>query len=155
MGVYHSGEKKVQDQAGVRDLAEHLAGVIRPEIPSFARSFLEAQHILIISTLDSSKRPWASLLFGSPGFVSTPDERTVDIRTLPIPGDPLESNLMQGSPVGLLAIDFSTRRRAKIKGKILLTSDPIQIKTERVYSLCPKYIQRRFVKDHSPHLLRR
>lgn len=147
MEAYHSGEKEVQERAGVRHFSERVAGAIRQEIPEIAQSFLAVQSYVFMSMLDSKRQPWATLLFGAAGFLSAPDEKTVEIRASLISGDSLEGCLKPGLPVGLLAIDFSTRKRVKIKGKILQATDPIQIKVERVYSLCPKYIQKRIVTD--------
>ena len=149
MESFHSGEKEVQERAGVRHFSEHVAGMIRPEIPPVAIKFLETQPYAVVATLDSNQRPWTSFLFGVPGFLSATDERTVEIRAQSISGDPLEKNLIPESPISVLAIDLSTRRRVKIKGQILSAKDPIRIKTERVYSQCPKYIQRRIVTDKS------
>jgi len=149
MEAYHSGEKEVQERAGVRHFSERVAHAILQELPSVAKAFLENQSYVFVTTLDSSNQPWASLLFGDPGFLSTPNENTVEIRTGLVSGDSLEGCLKPGVPIGLLAIDFSTRKRVKIKGKILQGTDPIQIKVERVYSLCPKYIQKRVVTDNT------
>jgi len=147
MKTFHSGEIEVQKRAGVREFAERVAGGFHEEIPPIAKSFLEVQPFGIVATLDSDKRPWASVLFGAPGFLSATDNKTLEIHTRPIHGDPLEKNLMPESPISLLGIDFSVRKRVKIKGKILSNKDPIQIRTERVYSQCPKYIQRRVVTE--------
>ena len=39
MEAFHSGERDVQERAGVRHFAEHVAGMIRPEIPPVAVKF--------------------------------------------------------------------------------------------------------------------
>jgi len=150
MEKFHSGELEVQERAGVREIAEHVGGMIRPEITGIAASFLETQSYVIAASLDSGKRPWASILFGAPGFMKAPDARTVEIRTPLISGDPLEKNLIEDAPMGLLVIDLELRRRVKIKGNIV-SKDPIQIKTERVNAQCPKYIQSRSLKGAVSH----
>ena len=80
MEVYHSGEKEVQERAGVRHFSERVAGAIRQEIPEIAQSFLAVQSYVFITMLDSKRQPWASLLFGTPGFLSAPNENTVEIQ---------------------------------------------------------------------------
>jgi hypothetical protein len=66
------------------------------------------------------------------------------VNARPVIGDPLGANLRDGASVGLLAIDLGTRRRMKAKGKVMsMTGDGFEVRTERVYALCPKYIQAR------------
>lgn len=140
---FHSGEIAIQIRAGVQDTASRVAGVIRSTIPPVAQDFLQTQRILILSTLDSESRVWASLLTGEPGFVQAVDEQTVRIDAKPVPGDPVNENLKNRDEVGVLAIEFATRRRMKIKGRAELREPGIYVHVERVYTLCPKYIQAR------------
>ena len=142
---YHRGELEVQERAGVREMAARVGKVIRPFVPSAARGFLLEQPMAVVASVDDGGRPWASLLVGEPGFVRAPDERTVAIDARPLPGDPLRDNLRDGAEVGLLAIDLETRRRMKAKGVVarVLPNGGFEVRTERVYALCPKYIQAR------------
>jgi predicted pyridoxine 5'-phosphate oxidase superfamily flavin-nucleotide-binding protein len=141
---YHDGEREVQRRAGVGDLALRTAKVIRPEIPSAAREFLLEQPMAVAASVGADGGVWASLLTGEPGFLAAVDERTVRVGVSPAPGDPLADDLGDGAPVGLLAIDLSNRRRMKAKGTArLLPGGGFELRTERVYALCPKYIQAR------------
>jgi len=47
--------------------------------------------------------------------------------------------------VGLLGIEPETRRRMRVNGTGTLAADGLTVRTEQVYSNCPKYIQRRHV----------
>ena len=142
---YHRGELEVQERAGVREMAARVGKVIRPFVPSAARGFLLEQPMAVVASVDDAGWPWASLLVGEPGFVRAPDERTVAIDAPPLPGDPLKDNLRDGAEVGVLAIDLETRRRMKAKGVVarVLPNGGFEVRTERVYALCPKYIQAR------------
>jgi predicted pyridoxine 5'-phosphate oxidase superfamily flavin-nucleotide-binding protein len=87
---------------------------------------------------------WASLLTGIPGLAQAVNERTVRIDARPAAGDPLGDNLTANSQVGLIAIDFATRRRMRLNGRAEVGSDgAITIHTQQVYANCPKYIQAR------------
>ena len=89
---------------------------------------------------------WCSALSGPPGFVATPDDRTVAIAARPAAHDPLARALDDGSaPVGLLGIEPQTRRRMRVNGTAVLDPDGVRVTTEQVYSNCPKYIARRDV----------
>ena len=143
---FHAGELEVQARAGVRDTARRVAGVIRSTIPPTAQEFLRSQQMVVMSTVDSDGRVWASILTGKPGFIQAVDERTLRIDAEPVSGEPLSENLKTGDEIGVLVIELSTRRRMKVKGKAeLLQKRGIYVHAERVYALCPKYIQARVV----------
>lgn len=143
---FYAGEFEVQARAGVQDTARRVAGVIRSTMPSVAQEFLRSQRIVVMSTVGSDGRVWASILTGKPGFMQPVDERTLRIDAEPVSGDPLTENLQTGDEIGVLVIELSTRRRMKVKGKAeLLQNGGIYVHAERVYALCPKYIQARDV----------
>lgn len=62
--------------------------------------------------------PWTTLIEGPPGFIESPDLRTLQIDRLPADGDPVKWALKQGAAVGLLGIDLKTRRRNRMNGNI-------------------------------------
>lgn len=142
--VYHEGERRVQERAGVREMARRIARSIRPEVPDRAAAFLAVQRMLVVGTVDVDGRTWASILTGRPGFATAPDPGTVVIEA-GLPGDdPAAAGLRAGAPIGILAIDLGTRRRARVNGSIRTAiADRITIDVEQAYANCPKYIQRR------------
>ncbi len=141
---FHSGEITVQTRAGVQNTASRVAGVIRSTLPPVAQDFLSSQRMVVLATLDKNGHVWASILTGKPGFMQAVDEQTVQIDAVPIPGDPIIENLKMRDEIGVLAIEFATRRRMEIKGKAEVRREGnIYIHAERVYALCPKYIQAR------------
>lgn len=139
---YHAGELAVQRRVGKQDLAARLMRGIGDEIPDAAREFLSEQRMLVVASGDA----WASLLHGPPGFITAPDDRTVLVAAKPAD--------VAAGPVGLLAIEPATRRRMRVNGTAKLTgSGPstacrasltaphgLRVRTEQVYSNCPKYI---------------
>ena len=65
-------------------------------------------------------------------------------RSRPANGDPLGSNLTANDQVGLVVIEFATRRRMRLNGSAEMGSDgTLYIHARQVYSNCPKYIQAR------------
>ncbi len=144
--VYHTGELEVQRRAGVAEAARRTGGVLRSAIPPVAQEFLRGQRMVVASSVDAQGQPWASVLAGEPGFIEVSDERTLRVGAEPFIGDPLAGNLREGGPLGLLAIEFATRRRAKLKGRATRGGDgSFLLDVERVYALCPNYIQAREV----------
>jgi predicted pyridoxine 5'-phosphate oxidase superfamily flavin-nucleotide-binding protein len=142
--VYHPGELSVQARAGVLKMADRIGRSIRSTIPLAAQEFLHSQPIAIIGSVDAKGRVWASLLTGDPGFIQVVDEQTVRINSRPAAGDPLEDNLAANNQVGLVVIEFATRRRMRLNGRAEVATDgTIYIHAQQVYSNCPKYIQAR------------
>lgn len=142
--TYHCGELAVQGRAGVSEQAQHIGASIRPDMPNIAREFLQSQRMVVLATPDSTGRVWVSALCGPPGFIQATDSQTVKIRSTIVPGDPLDEILKHRPEVGLIAVEFPTRRRMKVKGHSERASDgTLIIHAARVYSQCTKYIQAR------------
>ena len=150
---FHPGELAVQAKAGVLEPAMHVGGMIRPEIPVQAWSFLAGQQLAVISTVDPRGSAWASLLTGDPGFLRVPDPRTLHIAAPPAYGDPLAETLAadrgSGKPVeaGVVVMDLATRRRLRVNGAAKPARDGgIMLRVRHAYWICPKYIQARVVE---------
>ncbi len=152
--IYHEGELAVQTRAGVREMSARIGKSIHASIPLAAQEFLSSQPMVVIASVDQNRRVWASILTGDPGFMRTLNERTVQINALPLRDDPLMKNLKTKSEIGMIVIEFATRRRMRINGIGEIGDDSkIYIHTEQVYANCPKYIQARtwqIVAGNSP-----
>ncbi|KAF8648100.1 hypothetical protein AX16_006409 [Volvariella volvacea WC 439] len=115
---------------------------------------------LPIVTLDSSGRPWGSILAGRdarPGFIRYPRYSTLSVDAKLWPGDPLHETAktygLKEMLVAGLGIDFAHRRRIKIAGKITkLNKDDDFVKMDfnvnESIGNCPKYIN---IRDLVPH----
>lgn len=142
--LYHPGELSVQERAGVREMAARIGRSIGATIPPAAWNFLRSQPLVVVGSVDASQRVWASLLTGAPGFLQAVNQHTVRINARPAAGDPLSDNLAANPQVGLIAIEFATRRRIRLNGSAEVGEDgAIHIHAQQVYSNCPKYIQAR------------
>jgi predicted pyridoxine 5'-phosphate oxidase superfamily flavin-nucleotide-binding protein len=142
--IYHPGELAVQTRAAQREIADLVGKSIRTTIPPAAQEFLRSQPLAIIGMRDAGGRQWASLLTGRPGFMQMVNDQTVRIDAFPVAGDPLIESLAAGGPIGMIVIDFATRRRMRLNGRMQRQSDgTMYLHTEQVYANCPKYIQAR------------
>jgi len=142
---FHRGEREIQSRFGVREQIENVGQrFIRDYMPGEHREFLEQLPLLPVGSIDKAGRPWASVLVGHPGFINSPDPRTLEIRARPVFGDPLNENLAKGVPVGMLAIEFSTRRRNRLNGKVTsMREGYLEISVGQSFGNCPQYIQAR------------
>lgn len=149
--VYHPGELAVQARAGVREMADRIGRSIASTIPPAARNFLRSQPLIVLGSVDQEQRVWASLLTGTPGLAQVLDENRVQLDARPPAGDSLLANLATNSQVGLIAIEFATRRRMRLNGKAEIGADgTITVHAQQVYSNCPKYIQARRWRGKEP-----
>ncbi|GAB3649190.1 pyridoxamine 5'-phosphate oxidase family protein [Glycomyces tarimensis] len=147
--MYHPGEREVQSRAGVHAERWGSSGV-DAAIPPIAAAFLEQQRIIVIGAADDAGAMWATALTGPAGFVAPADERTVVTDRVPAGDDPLAGLFDSDRDIGMLAIEPSTRRRMRINGTARRSGERLEIRTEQVYSNCPKYLQTRTVHDDHP-----
>ena len=143
--TFHAGEQALQARVGSRTrLAEVGPKVIRDYMPDQHRLFFSELPMLFVGSLDAGGRPWASILAGQPGFVSSPDPHTLVVRARPLAHDPLAETLAVGMPVGLLGIQLETRRRNRMNGTVTeLRPDRFTVAVGQSFGNCPQYIQSR------------
>jgi predicted pyridoxine 5'-phosphate oxidase superfamily flavin-nucleotide-binding protein len=142
---FHEGEMELQERAGARDMAERVGrAIIRDHMPEQHREFFENLPYLLVGSLDTSGYPWASLLVGEPGFISSPDPKTLHVAAWSNPEDRLQERLTEGKSVGLLGIELHTRRRNRMNGRIVRADERgFAVHVEQSFGNCPQYIQAR------------
>lgn len=145
---WHAGEKHLQEKLGVAERMEVLGQkVIRDHMPDQHRDFYQQLPFMIAGAVDGAGQPWATLIEGEEGFVSSPDPRRLafDLAAMPLdPLDPATSGLATGAAIGLLGIELHTRRRNRVNGQILQASARrLEIAVEHSFGNCPQYIQLR------------
>lgn len=144
---FHAGELAVQGRAGVKDLARRTVRMIRNRLFAGTHAFIERQPLVLCASLDRQHNVWASMVQGDPGFLRACDDRTLEIRPDPARldvGDPLWNNIRYDRRIGLLFIEFGSRRRLRVNGTVSrLGPDGLRITVHACYPNCPKYIQQR------------
>jgi predicted pyridoxine 5'-phosphate oxidase superfamily flavin-nucleotide-binding protein len=121
-------------------------GGIRDFMPEQLRHFFAQLRYLFVGAVDAAGWPLATLLTGRPGFVQSPDPVTLHISALPDTGDPAAEALVPDREIGVLGIDFSTRRRARANGHMVdRDATGIRIAVDQSFGNCPQYIQLRTV----------
>ncbi len=150
---YHDGEIAVQERAGERDFARRHGAAIASRIVPGALPFLARQRLVALTAAGDEGHLWTSVWCGQPGFVQSADGQRV--RILPSsmtasPDDPVKQRLARGRDVGILAIEFASRRRLRINGTVdEISADEIGVVVRESVPNCPKYIQRRVSYEES------
>jgi uncharacterized protein len=142
---FHEAELRLQERAGRREaLAAFSHRGIRGELIEQHREFFPQLPFLLVGSVDADGQPWASMLWGQPGFAHSPDPFHLRIDAKPAEGDPLAANIVDGAAIGLLGIQPSTRRRNRMNGRVEAAgAHGFSVRVVQSYGNCPKYIQAR------------
>ena len=139
---FHQGELEAQALAGE---SSRGAG-IRSFMPDQHRDFFALLPYLFVAGRDAQGKPIATVLAGPEGFVTSPTPNALDIAALSAPGDPADSALRAGMPIGLLGLDLRTRRRNRANGVISERDiSGLKVAVSQSFGNCAKYIQ---VRQH-------
>jgi ferredoxin-NADP reductase/predicted pyridoxine 5'-phosphate oxidase superfamily flavin-nucleotide-binding protein len=150
---FHPGELAIQERVGVRAKMDAQGRrALRRVLTAQHRAFFPLLPYVFVGSVDAAGRPWASMLLGEPGFVTTPDERTMRVRARPLFGDPLGDALRDGAELALLGVQLHTRRRNRAFGAIRDVSEAgFTLDVRQAMGICPQYIQgREIVFDRDP-----
>ena len=113
-------------------------------MPDQHREFYAHLPFLVLGSVDATDQPWASIVIGEIGFIQSPDNRSLVIHAVPMPGDPLNETLHPGSEIGILGIDLNSRRRNRMAGKVSsIYANRIEVTVSQAFGNCPQYIQQR------------
>ena len=141
---FHAGERAAQARAGLTP----PGAAIRDWMPEQHRDFFAALPFVLVATTDGDGWPLATVLAGPPGFIATPDARTLRIAAAPAPGDAAAPWLKPGAAIGILGIDLATRRRNRANGVIATAgAGALVIAVQESFGNCPQYIH---VRDIAP-----
>lgn len=149
---FHLGEQQIQSRLGMRDKLEDIGRrMIRDHMPEQHREFFALLPWLLVGSRDADGQPQASVLWGAPGFASSPQPQRLRIDTLPEADDPLAANLRAGTGLGLLGIELPTRRRNRMNGRVEALSDGgFAVTVQQSFGNCPKYIGAQLAGRHAP-----
>jgi predicted pyridoxine 5'-phosphate oxidase superfamily flavin-nucleotide-binding protein len=143
-GPFHAGELQAQALAG-----KGAPGTaIRPIMPEQHRDFFASLRFMLLATLDDDGWPTATVVHGKAGFIASADERNLRVNMPPAADDPVLRLLVQGKLAGMLGIDFGTRRRNRVNGRIAdVDAQGFSLAVDESFGNCPKYIVPRRLSD--------
>lgn len=142
---YHRGEKAMHERTGMTEAMEEFGRrAVRPFMPDQHREFFAQLPFMVVGSVDSEGFPWASVVTGKPGFVSSPNDTTLHLETTVSDDDPLSVSLYDGAQLGLLGIELPTRRRNRVNARVRALSDTgFTLGVDQSFGNCPQYIQTR------------
>ena len=168
MDFYHDGQRTLQDRFDSRRIADRIEQVtLHDSLTEHDRAFVERVPMFFLATVEPGGRPDVSYKGGDPGFV-----KVLEPRELAFPhydGNGMFrslGNVLSGSPVALLFVDFVQPDRLRVHGSATVDDDPallarwtgaqlaVRVRVERVFPNCPRYIHRMELVQPSPYVPR-
>ncbi|MBK9165868.1 MAG: pyridoxamine 5'-phosphate oxidase family protein [Bryobacterales bacterium] len=147
--IFHSGEREIQERTGERDRAILNGRVIGGSIPAGARPFPGRQQSCVLGWVSPEGDVWSCFVTGPSGFAAADEAGTslsIDLGgedTISGSIPPLDG-VRAGDHLGVLFVEFATRRRLRVNGKAAEVSrSRLRIDVAEAFPNCPKYIQRR------------
>jgi hypothetical protein len=144
--VFHRGELAVQARFDEVEIAARNGRAISDSIMRGAWRFVSEQVLVVLGTVDDAGAPRTSMLVGEPGFAEVVEPRrlTIELARLAAPPAPeVIAGLSRDPRVGLLFIEFATRRRLRVNGRARVEGGALVVDVDEAFPNCPKYIQSR------------
>src|SRR3954451_17249925 len=155
-GLYHDGNRQLQDRFDTRRLADRIEERIRHDrFEDDDRAFIEARDMFFLATADEGGMPQCSYKGGEPGFVRVVDEHTLAFPSYDGNGTYLSlGNLLRNRQVGMLFIDFASPKRLRVNGVASIDEhDPlleeyaeaqlvVRVRAHDVLPNCSRYVHR-------------
>jgi len=149
--LFHAGELQAHALAGTGT----PAAAIRNFMPDQHRQFFALLPYMLLASTDEQGWPIATIVTGARGFLSTPDAEHLQFAPDAYWQNEGRQQFIPGKKIGMLGIDFSTRRRNRVNGVVQAIDDAgLRISVTQSFGNCPRYIQLRDVHevDNSPAL---
>jgi uncharacterized protein len=142
---YHPGERALQLNANVVEEADRRGRkMLTPQLAVQQQSFFSSTPFVVTSTIDSEGQPWAGLITGKPGFIEAEGDGVSLRLDLATANNNTAVAANNGGKVGLLAIEFESRRRNRLNATVASADDQHwQLSSDQGYGNCPKYINPR------------
>ncbi len=146
---FHRHEQALQERVGKREAMEKFGRkVVRSYLPDQHREFYSQLPYIVVGSVDNEGNTWATILAGSPGFVSSPSPSRLNIDLSIANGDPLRESIQNvGASLGLLGINLENRRRNRVNVRIAEVLNGVaHLTVDQSFGNCPQYIQSRTLK---------
>jgi len=147
---WHQGELTIQKRVGTdKRMADIGPRFIRDAMPEQHRDYFANLSMIFIGYTDRYSHARASVLFGEPGFIYSPSDTSLVINTQNTMGDFIHQQLTVGDRIGLVGVEFDTKRRNRLNAIVAdIGQKNITITVLQSFGNCPKYIQDKTLKTN-------
>jgi predicted pyridoxine 5'-phosphate oxidase superfamily flavin-nucleotide-binding protein len=162
-GIYHDGNRRLQDKFDSRRIADRLEQVtLHDRFNGSDVAVIEGADMFFLATADADGWPDVSYKGGLPGFVQVTGEAELAFPCYDGNGMfKSMGNLLVNPRVGLLFVDFQKPNRMRVQGTASVSDDDplmarspgaqliIRVKAERIFPNCPRYIHKMALVERS------
>ena len=155
-GLYHEGNRALQDRFDTRRLADRIEQLlVHDTFTPHDRTFIESRDMFFLATADELGRPNVSYKGGDPGFVRVVDEHTLAFPNYNGNGMYLSmGNLAKQRNVGMLFLDFGGHGRIRVNGEASVDFEDdlgswwpeaqfvVRVAAREIFPNCPRYVHR-------------
>ena len=154
--TYTAKARELQKRFDTEGLAAaELQVIVHDALSTADRGFIGQAEMFWLASVDPQGSPTVSFKGGAPGFVRTPDDKTLLFPCFDGNGMFFSmGNIASTSQVALLFMDFIRPHRLRVQGKAQLTDDPaivglwpgaqfgVEVAITALITNCPRYIPR-------------
>lgn len=140
----------LQDRMGSRERLSTVGKLIHPALNKRHQAFFSALPWILLGGYGQDGQLWASLRYGTPGFIQTLAPDLLYVTGQVLADDPLKYWQL-GQPIALLGLAAHIQQRTRVNGIIRdITQDGLILSIQQSYGNCTKYIRPRFTSLSSP-----
>jgi uncharacterized protein len=165
-GVYHDGNRHLQDRFDTRRLADRLEErIVHDFLDEGDKAFIGRMEMFFLATADEFGFPNCSYKGGDRGFVRVVDDRTIAFPNYDGNGMYLSmGNVLRNPNVGLLFVDWENQWRLRYNGVASIAEDDplmaaypeaqfiVRVRARQVFPACPRYIHKMAVIERSAYV---
>lgn len=154
--IYLDSHRELQDRFDTRRLADRLdEALVHDEILESEKQFIESRDMFFLASVDARGHASCSYRGGDPGFVQVVDDHTIVFPSYDGNGMYQSmGNVLSSGQVGILFIDFESRRRMRFNGIASIDfNDPlkgrfpeaqfvVRVQAREIFTNCPRYIHK-------------
>ncbi|KXJ61334.1 MAG: flavin-nucleotide-binding protein [Alteromonas sp. Nap_26] len=147
--AFHHGEIALQKKLGIdKEIGERTNGFIRSYMPEQHRQFFTSCPFTVLALVDDEGYPIALPIWGGDDLIESPSPTQLRFHlpdeVLDMIRNALNLDVIAGSKIGIVGIEYATRRRNRLNGTISHATDGnLTILVDQSFGNCPQYIQKR------------
>ncbi|WP_334018400.1 pyridoxamine 5'-phosphate oxidase family protein [Alteromonas sp. S015] len=147
--AFHHGEIALQKTLGIdKEIGERTNGFIRSYMPEQHRQFFTSSPFTVLALVDDEGYPVAMPIWGEDNLIESPSPTQLRFHlpdeVLNMIQNALNLDMMAGSKIGIVGIEYATRRRNRLNGTISHAADGnLSVLVDQSFGNCPQYIHKR------------
>ena len=147
--AFHHGEIALQKKLGIdKEIGERTNGFIRSYMPEQHRQFFTSSPFTVLALVDDEGYPIAIPIWGEDDVIESPSPTQLRFHlpdeVVNMLRNTLNLDVMAGSKIGIVGVEYATRRRNRLNGTIShAINGSLTVLVDQSFGNCPQYIHKR------------